>query len=271
MGGLGGTRPDGTDQVCQALLRSVVLAQAIDEAGRRRVEVQEPDRVGIGIAEAVDAVGRSGEERARTGHTRLVADPELDLALERVEGVDVVGMAVRVDALEGGLKRHVDDGELREVAEDPVRPYLTVKGLGGLGGGEHGIRERTSSVSWDVVLVEMGALAPNVVAEAARRNVEVEEHRRRLARIPKGVRAAGRRPREAARCHENRLERGAERDLDLAVEHVEGIGVEEVDVWLRPLLAGRVSKPRDDDLLEVDQDPEGLLPPVDGDLAFSRR
>jgi len=47
--------------------------------------------------------------------------------------------------------------------------------------------------------------------------------------------------------------------------------VEEVDVWLRPLLAGRVSKPRDDDLLEVDQDPEGLLPPVDGDLAFSRR
>jgi hypothetical protein len=50
----------------------------------------------------------------------LVAHDELGLALEDVEGVDVVGVAVRVDALEVRPEGQFDDLELGQLGEDAV-------------------------------------------------------------------------------------------------------------------------------------------------------
>ena len=69
----------------------------------------------------------------------------------------------------------------------------------------------------------------------------------------------------------HRLEVGAERDLDLALEHVEGVGVVVVDVLVRPLLARRVAEPGHDRLVELAQDPKGLRRPVDDGLALAGR
>jgi hypothetical protein len=69
----------------------------------------------------------------------------------------------------------------------------------------------------------------------------------------------------------DRLELGAEPHLDFAFEHVEGVGVVEVDVRVRAFLAGRIAEPRDDDLVEIGQDAEGLLRPVGDGLAFPGR
>jgi hypothetical protein len=47
--------------------------------------------------------------------------------------------------------------------------------------------------------------------------------------------------------------------------------VVQVDVGLGPVLARRVAEPRDDDLVEVGEDAEGLLRPVDDGLALAGR
>src|ERR1051325_1810640 len=80
---------------------SVALAQAIEEAAGRCVEVEAAHRLVPGDAEAVDAVARGCQEEARTRDVTLVAGAELDRAFEDEERVHVVGVGVRVDALEG--------------------------------------------------------------------------------------------------------------------------------------------------------------------------
>jgi hypothetical protein len=72
----------------------------------------------------------------RAGEARLVADAELDLALENVESVGVVGVGVRIDALELRLEGHVDRGQLRQVAEDSMRADVALDRLCVVGRGE---------------------------------------------------------------------------------------------------------------------------------------
>src|SRR5205085_12266350 len=81
--------------------------QTVDEPAGRRVQVEDADRIGVGVAESVDRSRRRGEEGAWPDDARLVADAELDLTFENVEGVDVVCVGVRVDALELRLEGHV--------------------------------------------------------------------------------------------------------------------------------------------------------------------
>ena len=68
------------------------------------MQVEKADRLGLSEVEAVHSVGRRGDEGAGSGDARVVVDAELDLALEHVEAVGVVGVGVRVDALEAGLE-----------------------------------------------------------------------------------------------------------------------------------------------------------------------
>ena len=248
---------------------SVARAQPIEEAGGWRVDVEATDRVGVGRAETVDAVARSGQKRARADDVRLVAHAEFNLAFEDVERVNVVGVGVGIDALELGLEGHVDHGELRQVAKDSVRAHGAAEGLGAVRLGEDRVGERTPAVEGRFVLVEARVGATNVVTEPARGSVEVEKDRVRVAGISEGMDDVWRRGGEGARSRADRLGLWAERDFDLALEDVEGIGVVVMDVGVRPLLAGRVAEPRHDHVVEVGEDPEGLLRPIGDRLALA--
>ena len=249
---------------------SVASAQTIDEAARG-VDIEEPNRLGPGVAEAVDAVSGRGDERARSREARRVADAEFDLPFEHVKRVDLGGVRVRVDALELGQEGHLERRELRKVTEDPMRAGVGAEGLGRVGLGENGIRERPSAVARRVVLVEVGVLAADVVAEAARGRVEIEQDPSRVARIAEGVHDVGRRCGEAAGNRAHRLELRAERHFDLALENVEGVRVVEMDVGLGPFLTGLVAEPGHDHVVELGEDPQRPLRPVGDGLALAGR
>jgi hypothetical protein len=246
-----------------------VGAQAVDEPAGRCVEVEQADRLGPCDAEAVHGSGWCGDERPWPGEVRLVTDAELDQALEHVEGVRVIGVRVRVDALELGPEGHVDRGELRQVAEDVVLAGFVLDRLGVGRRGEDGIGERTAAVGRGVMLVEARIAAAHVVAEAERRDVEVEEDRGRVARVPERVHDVRRGGGEHPGLGREGLALGPERDLDLTFEDVERVGVVLVDVGVGPLLAGLVAEPRNDQLLEVGQDPQRSLRPVGDELALA--
>ena len=81
----------------------------------------------------------------------------------------------------------------------------------------------------------------------------------------------GRSPGEGAGSRAHRLKVGAERDLDLAFEHVEGVRVMVVDVRVGTLLAGLVAEPGHDHVVELGEDPQRPLRPVGDDLALAGR
>ena len=252
--------------------RSAVGAEALEEAAGRSVEVEEADRLVGREVETVDAVRRGRDEGARSGDARLLSDAELDLAFEHVEAVGVVGVCVRVDALEARAKGHVDRSQLREVAEDPVRTGLVLESLGFGGVGEDRLVGVAPAVGRRIVLVEPGLAAPaEHVPEAHRRRVDVEEDGGRLARVPERVDDVGRRRGEDPGCRAHRLLLRAERELDLALEHVERIGVVVMDVRVRALLARLVAEQRDDQRLELGEDANRPLGPVSGRLALAGR
>ena len=119
----------------------------------------------------------------------------------------MVVVGVRVDALELRLERHLDRGQLRQVAEDPVQARLVPDRLGLAGPGEDGVGERPAAVGRRVVLVE-GRVAPaDVVAEARRRDVEVEEDDGRVARVAERVHDLRRRSGERHRARRRKVVR----------------------------------------------------------------
>src|SRR5438445_11770463 len=93
--------------------------QRVDEAGARRVEVEQTKRAAAGT-EAVLDVRRHREEGAGTGAVPLVVLEELDLALEHVERVRVVGVRVRTDALEVRPVRELERLDVRQLRQDAV-------------------------------------------------------------------------------------------------------------------------------------------------------
>jgi len=251
---------------------SAVRAQALEEAAGRGVEIEDTDRFVVREPEPVDGPRRGRDERARPGDARLVSDPELDLAVEHVEAVRVVGVRVRVDALEARAEGHVDRAELGKVAEDPVRTRLALERFRVGRSREDCLFERASAVGRRVVLVETGlAVSAQDVAEALGGRVDVEEHRGCVTRVAEGVDHVRRRGGEGPGGRAHGLLLWAERELDLAVEHVERIRVVVMDVRVRALLARLVAEPRDDQRLELDEDAQCPLGPVSGRLSRTGR
>ena len=97
----------------------LALSQSIDEAGPRRVDVEHAEG-STTAAEAVLDVGWDRDERAGSGAVPFAVPEELDLALEHVERVGVVGVGVRVDALELRPERELEHLEMRQLCEDAV-------------------------------------------------------------------------------------------------------------------------------------------------------
>ena len=92
----------------------------LGEPDVRSVEVQHSKVAVADIAEAVGDADRSRDIGAWSHAHDLVADEELGLTREHVERVDVVGVAVQVDAFEVRPEAKLDGLELRQFGEDAV-------------------------------------------------------------------------------------------------------------------------------------------------------
>jgi hypothetical protein len=90
-----------------------------DEAGVRRVEVEQA-KVDAAGTEAVLDVRRHREERAGADAVPLAVLEELDLAFEHVERIRVVGVGVRVDALEVRPVGELERFDVRKLSQDAV-------------------------------------------------------------------------------------------------------------------------------------------------------
>jgi len=102
-----------------------LASDAFDEAVRGRVNVEEASVARSWVAEAVANSRRSGDVGAGAGVDGLVADRELELALEDVEGVDLVGVDVRRDRAELRIARELDHFELGALRLDDEVAVLT--------------------------------------------------------------------------------------------------------------------------------------------------
>ena len=91
------------------------------EAGPRRVDVEQAEGSTAG-AEPVLDVRRHREERAGADAVPLAVLEELDLALQHVERVGVVGVGVGVDAFEIRPVRELERLDVRQLGEDAVVP-----------------------------------------------------------------------------------------------------------------------------------------------------
>src|SRR3954466_10774013 len=98
---------------------ALTVPQPADEADVRRMEVEHADLDATG-AEAVLDVRRNREERAGADAVPLAVLEELDLALEDVERVGVVGVGMRVHALEVGREGELERLDVRQLGEDTV-------------------------------------------------------------------------------------------------------------------------------------------------------
>src|SRR5256885_9407709 len=108
-----------------------LITQRVDEADARRVEVEQPKGLAAGT-KAVLGVRRHREERAGAGAMPLAALEELDLALEHVERVGVIGVGVRTYALEVRPEGELHRLEGRHPREDPVPVRLPLPLLASL-------------------------------------------------------------------------------------------------------------------------------------------
>src|SRR6478736_1850551 len=105
-----------------------LFPQRVDEAHARRVNVEQADGDATGT-KAVHDVRRYREERPGADAMPFVVLEELDLALEYVERVGVVGVGVRIDALEPRLEGELDHLEVRQLSEDATGAVATVEPL----------------------------------------------------------------------------------------------------------------------------------------------
>ena len=214
--------------------------------------------------------GGCSEKRARDGPPNIVADHEVGFTGEYVEGVDVILVRVRIDTFEVRAEGHLDDRELGQLGLDAVEGGLVFERLACARELNDGFFEGPASVFGRVELIEMlVATTAENVAEAHARRVDVEEDRRRAARVPEGVHDIWRSGYKGLWPALDSGDLGAESEVDLAFEGIERVRVLPVDVRIRPFLARLIAEPRDDQLFELAEDPQRPLGAIGGRLAVA--
>ena len=84
------------------------------------MDVEHPELARAGVPEPVNDADWRGDVRSRASNYGPTADDELGLALEHVEGVDLVCVTVWFDAFEFGPEMELYHLELRQFGEDPM-------------------------------------------------------------------------------------------------------------------------------------------------------
>jgi hypothetical protein len=100
------------------------------------VDVEHPKLAGAGVPEPVNNTNWRGDVGSSASRYGPIADDELSLALEHVEGVDVVCVTVGLDAFKFRPEMELDHLELRQFGEDPMearpaRGFLALAGGNG--------------------------------------------------------------------------------------------------------------------------------------------
>src|SRR3954471_21057736 len=98
---------------------ALTVPQPADEADVRRMEVEHADLDATGT-EAVLDVRRHRQERAGADAVPLAVLEELDLALEDVERVGVIGVGVWIHAFEVSREREFERLDVRQLGENTV-------------------------------------------------------------------------------------------------------------------------------------------------------
>src|SRR5215470_12719236 len=98
---------------------TLALPEPFDEAGVRRVEVEQADGH-TAETESVLDVRWHREERAGPDALPLAVPEELGLTLEQIERVGVIGVGVRVDAVEVRREDKLERLDVRQLGEDTV-------------------------------------------------------------------------------------------------------------------------------------------------------
>ena len=161
----------------------------------------------------------------------LVADVELDLALEDVERVRVPAVEVRVDAA-SRVERDLEQGELGSVGLQ--REALAGRQRDRLVHSDRLLRGHLveGGARRDEVVVRAGVVQrPEVVPPAEARSVHGEKARATRAREPERVHGAGRHVHPATGGRRDLLAVDGERHL--ALEHAERLAVTRVEVQRR--------------------------------------
>src|SRR5204863_4891371 len=223
--------PNSTSEFCAERSSAISLKglgvhfdlapQPAYEPGVGRMEVEDTQVRRSRVGEAVASPGRRGQERARTGSPHLGPDHEVDLTGEDVERVDVIGVRMRVDALEIGAEGHLDHRELGQLGLDAVESVLVLDRFACARGLNDRLFERSASALRRIELIEMLVVtAAEDVAEAHARRVDVEEDRGRVARVLEGMHDVRRRARECLRPACDPRDLGTEPEVDLALEDI---------------------------------------------------
>ena len=110
-----------------------------------------------------------------------------------------------------------------------------------------------------------------VVGEAHAGRVEVEVAELRVARVPEAVHDERWNACERPRRHDDTLVLDAEPDRQLALEHVEEIGVQTVDVQVRAFAVRTEARPRRMQRLVFGEDLDAPVRRVADDLAAAER
>src|SRR6188508_704663 len=207
------------------------LADALDEAVGRRVDIDEAGAFGAGVAETVAKAGRRRDVRARSDSDDLVAERELELALDHVEGVDLVRMDVGVDRVELGVARELDQLELGELGLDdeiavPAGDRLTFARMDDdrVLDGSPAVRGWRMLVEAIRLVVAAVPACAEHVGEARVRCVDVEELDLFGALVRERVHDSGRSGDEGPRRASDNVARiGTEPERDLSAQDVERV------------------------------------------------
>jgi len=154
------------------------VTQPNAETRVRGVDVEHAQLAVAGVAEPVDGADRSGDIRPGTGADGVVPDRELGLALEHVEGIDVVGMRVPVDSLEVRPEAQLDRFLLKiVVGYPPVAAELEMLALH-----EAGFDPEKGGAVLEPVLDAQVAAQCRALVDGVRVAPEIREYIARLTR-----------------------------------------------------------------------------------------
>src|SRR6266545_6512439 len=169
--------------------------QIIVDAAAGRMYVEQACTTGTWVRKRVHDADRRSDERAGAEAQRLVAEQELGLALEDVERVDVIVVAVRLRPVEAGFELELHERKLVAPDLDRGDAVVRLQAFPLAGAEVNGLGSRRAAAGGDVDAVEAAGLAAvpraQMLCEAAVRRVEVEEPC--AGRAPEPVNDPGRR------------------------------------------------------------------------------